>query len=395
MNVKRAIFVLFLLLICSSLVFSSDWRFVFGDLTQNSEILWGFCPSFFMGGVGYDGLKLIENDLTSFQALVGVGYNNRKVWQNPVTGEVMTGNDPLIFNYLDVSWSFRFLQGFSNNPLNSKKDLVTLSLGYEGKYEKATNSLKVGKNGIVSIDDYFKTYTGSSTYNGSIYPELDGSRDFLGTQFFLNVKLDAMVDNIHHHEGFLANLKIMWGPDALNKALSGSASYFSTYLNLVGAYTLYEIASENQRWFSIVLANRANINYTSGSKVPLFIQGSASLGRKVRGFNSNTYNTEWTFVNNTDLRFSGPDMGLKGLCPRINLFIDFGYGWGNIQNTKIKSQLNFLSSTGAQFTVTAFDFIDLGYQVAYLIKGNNLYDNLKHPGSRVSTHGSVTFFLDF
>ncbi len=396
MKARKLILFLLVLVVSSGVLFASDWNFVFGDLTQNTEILWGFCPSYFYGGVAYEGVEILEGHKTSFQFLIGAGYSNRRVWQNPVTGEVMNNQNPLIFNLIDTDWAIRFSQGFYTNPLNPKKDLVTLSFGYEGQYEQAQNSLKVGKKDeVVSIDDYFKKYTGSAVYEGDIYPELRGDRKFLGTQFFLNLKLDSMIDDIHRNDGALANIKAMWGPRSLNESMDGEADYFSMNGNLVLSYTLYSYATEKVRWFSITALNRTNLNYTTGNQVPLFIQGPASLGRKVRGFNTYTYNTEFTFVNNTDLRLAGPDMGLKGLCPRINFFYDIGLGWGNILNTKISSKMNVLSSTGVQATLTIFDFIDLGYQVAFLLSGENYAESLKKPGEKVSMAGSVTFFLDF
>ena len=46
-------------------------------------------------------------------------------------------------------------------------------------------------------------------------------------------------------------------------------------------------------------------------------------------------------------------------------------------------------STGVQLTISFFDFIDLGYQVAYLFNGNKLSEG----DSKIV--GSFTFFLDF
>ena len=122
--------------------------------------------------------------------------------------------------------------------------------------------------------------------------------------------------------------------------------------------------------------------------VPVYAQKQGSLGRKVRGFASYSYNSEFTMVNNLDLRFTSPAIGIDGLYFRLNLFFDMGYGAGHFYNTEI-SQSQFLASTGAQISLTIFDFIDIGYQVAYLMNGRNYAK-----GDTPFTHNFI-FFLDF
>ena len=79
---------------------------------------------------------------------------------------------------------------------------------------------------------------------------------------------------------------------------------------------------------------------------------------------------------------------MEKLAPRINFFVDCGYGWGRVLNTN-RVENNFLASVGVQVEMSFFDFIDLGYQVNYL-----LVDKMKYtqPG-KITTN--FTFFLDF
>ena len=93
-------------------------------------------------------------------------------------------------------------------------------------------------------------------------------------------------------------------------------------------------------------------------------------------------------MNNLDLRFTSPALGVDGLYIRLNLFFDMGYGAGHFYNSEFR-QNKFIASTGAQISFTIFDFIDLGYQVAYLINGENY---AKGPSPFTS---SFLFFLDF
>ena len=388
---KKVLAVLLVCVISISAVFASDWHFVFGDVSQHPEVLWGFIPSYFDAGAGYKGLSLIDGNTTDMQLLVGGGISQRKLWQDPTTGKIIR-KDPLIYDVWDFDWSVRFVQGFLTNPMNTEKDMISITLAYNGQYEKAKDSMAVGKertNGekraVLSMEDFFSS---SDRVTNRIYPEINGSGDFLGTQLASYIKFDLMEDTLHENNGFLGKVSMLWGPLALNGSLSGFADYFALRMDAIGAYTLYDYKKNDKSYFSVVIADRLNCGYVTGNAIPAFIQGPESLGRKVRGFNTYTYNTSFTVVNNLDLRLCGPDMGLEGLAPRVNLFFDIGYGCGNVNNTEDKES-NLLASTGVQGTVSIFDFIDLGYQLAYLIKG----DNYTNGSSRIA--GSVTFFLDF
>lgn len=388
---RKLLCLLCLVFLAISSTFASNWHFVFGDAVQHPEIVWGFLPAYINAGIGYNGVSFMEGDTTDFQLLLGAGYSQRKLWQDPVTGSVIR-QDPLIYDVWDFDWSLRFVQGFAENPMNQGSDLLTLTFAYNGQFEMAKDSMAAGKdrlNGVKSpvktIDEFFAT---ANRVDNRIYPEINGDGQFLGTQFAAYMKLNAMEDNIHENNGFIGKLNLLWGPKALNRALEGFADYFSIRADAIGAYTLYNYEKEGKSWFSISIVDRVNFGFVSGDAIPAFIQGPESLGRKVRGFNNYTYNTKYTVVNNFDLRLAGPDMGISGLAARVNIFFDMGYGWGELNNTNEKQE-NFLCSTGVQGTISFFDFIDLGYQVAYLISG----DKFTNGSDRFV--GSFTFFLDF
>ena len=297
---------------------------------------------------------------------------------------------PIIYDVLQSEWEIRFSQGFLDSTVENK-DLLTLSVGYNGRFEASGDSFRKGswrenglegKTQILSLDEYL----GTNNYQGDVYPDLRGNRQHLGTEFYLELKLDMMDDQKMYSNGFTASLEAEWGPGVLNSALDGKADYYSLTFNAVAAYTPFSFIEDGQHWFSITLIDRANINWTDGSEVPAYIQGPVSLGRKVRGYNTWTYNTQFTMVNNFDIRFAGP--AWHSIFPRINLFFDVGYGCGDYFNTDTGGS-NFLMSTGIQMTVSFFDFIDLGYQISYLFTGEKFTDG----DANITT--SFTFFLDF
>ncbi len=392
---KKIIILLLVLVMALPMAFAGDFSFVFGDLGQHPEILAGFIPSYLLLGGGYDGLELIDGNKTSIQLLLGAGYNQRKVWYDPDPENPQVDNidifrmaSPIVYDVIETDWHLRFNQGFLASPVEGK-DLITLTASYRGKFEVNRDSMVVGKsrkNGfdyheIKTLDSYI-----GKDYQGYIYPDLQGDRMMLGTSFALTFKLDMMDDKMTTTDGFVMKAEAEYAPLLLNNALGGKADYYSLTLNAVAAKTLYELELNGKDYFTIVAIDRFNVNWTDGSAVPVYAQGPVSLGRKMRGFNTWTYGTNLSVVNNFDIRLAGPVY--FGLFHLINFLFDIGYGAGNYFNTDVSGS-NFLASTGAEFTVSLFDFIDLGYEIAYLFCG----DKYTAGDSRVVT--AVTFFLDF
>lgn len=393
---KKIIAMLIALLSVFSLSAESDWHVIVQDVDQHTEILAGFLPTYLYGGVGYRGARIFDEHTTDIQLMFGAGYIQRKLWQDPVTGESTEAmwEKPITYDVFVLDWALRFKQGFLHSPWDPEADLLTLTLAYEGKYEQNMDSIKKGVdktnwNGAFPINTLDGYLVGNDV--SEIYPDLLGNHRFLGTNFNVGLLVDLMTDDVETNDGLLFSLDFDWSPYALNAALDGWADFYSIVFNAVGATTLYQYKPADISWFSLQLVDRFNINWTSGDMVPVYAQKLGSLGRKIRGYANYSYNTELTIVNNLDLRFTSPPLGVEGLYIRLNLFFDMGYGAGRYYNTSITPEkgFNFIASTGAQISFCVFDFIDLGFQVAYLINGRN-YAKGDTP---LST--GFFFFLDF
>ncbi len=423
---KRALVVVLVLLIALCSVFAGDFKFLFTELDQHTEILAGFLPTLTTIGVGYNGLDLLDGNLTQLQFTLGGGYTQRVLFQNPYTGEPLIA-DQLLYDTIQMRWNVKFLQGFGDSWVEGK-DLVTAYAGYEGRWEKGvdsmvtgysrlrgyTDSTKASGTAIPTMDAWFNDEGGDRLWdnNGTtaqsvqtlagnkIYPDLADDYNAFMTNFYLGAKLNFMDDKMVSNEGATAEIKLQFAPGFIKDG----ASYYSITFNAVGGTTLMEISDKRGRnLFSIVAIDRFNVNWTDGSQVPVYASMPVSLGRKVRGFNSNSYNTNFSIVNNLDIRLAGPEPLLDGIFPRLNLFFDMGWHAGNYFNTGHNGVAaasasamaeeygleRFLCSTGFQLEMCFFDFIDLGFQMAYLINGNNMRD----PTSSIIT--GATFFLDF
>ena len=405
---KKALTVVLVLALALCSVFAGDFKFLFTELDQHPEILAGFLPTLTAIGAGYEGLSLIDGNLTQLQATIGGGYTQRALFQNPDNGEPLL-DDIMLFDQIQLRWNLKFLQGFGESWVEGK-DLVTAYIGYEGRYEKAVDSMKVheeryrgyadadtrtkGKTPIPSLDEWFNSHFPSTLAGNRIYPDLADDYTAFMTNFYLGARLNLMDDKMVSNEGALAEIKLQFAPSFLNK----KASYYSITFNAVAGTTLLEVSNKKgQNLFSIVLIDRLNVNWTDGSKVPVYASMPVSLGRKVRGFNTNSYNTNFTMVNNLDLRLAGPEFIMDGVFPRLNIFFDMGWYAGNYFNSDNRASAmaekydlkRFLCSAGFQLEMCIFDFIDLGFQLSYLISG----DNMRTPGEKFIT--GATFFLDF
>lgn len=405
---KKVLAFAVVVLIALSCVFAGDVKFVLGELAQHPEVLFGFCPTLTTVGASYEGLELVEGSLTQLQVIAGGGYAQLVLFQDPSTGEPLL-YDQGIYDSIQFRWNLRMLQGFGDSWVDGK-DLVTVYAGYEGRLEKNIDSMAVGKErkrgyadsgletlgktSIKELGTWFSDH-GTTRQSNSIYPDLAGGDTSFMNNLYVGARLNGMDDRMVSNEGVLAELKLQFAPGFLNR----KASYYSVTLNAVAGTTLYELkdAATGRNSFSIVVLDRMNLNWTDGSKVPVYAQQPVSLGRKVRGFDTGSYNTNFTVVNNFDIRFAGPEPFIDGVFPRANLFFDMGYYAGDYLNTEISALSmareygleRFLCSTGVQLEMSFFDMFDLGLQVAYLLNGSNLRD----PGSRMIT--GATFFLDF
>ena len=358
-------------------------------IDQHGEILAGFLPTYVEAGGGYKGSPLMEGNQTSYEVILGGGYLQRKLWQDPETGEVDRYANPLTYDVGVFNWSFEMRQGFLDSPLEDS-DLIFAWVEYRGVYEQALDSMVEGKKRSNYDSQVVRTLDGylGKDYDGKIYPDLAGDHGFLGNSIAFGLRFDYMLDTVETMDGILAEAIFEWGPEWVNGALDGKADFYNFTFDIVGAKTLYQYKKGGHHWFSVQLIDRIRVNYTSGDKVPVHMQRLGSLGRMVRGFNTYSYASEFTMVNNFEFRFTGPMLGVSWLYPRAALFLDLGYGGGHNYNTSISAD-NFIASTGGQLSIGVFDFLDLGFTCTYLIKGK------RYNQDNSSFSFQFMFFLDY
>ena len=309
---------LIMIMVVSGLSAKPEFRFIFADLDQHTEVIGGFLPTYVLIGMGAD-FKFLEGNTSELQVLVGGGYNQRMVFQNPENGKPFYTEPKgrgITYDVAQGDFFLRYDQGFLN-------DLLILRAGIETQYEANLDSWKKDKN--ASLDAQLLDF------NEAIYPDLDGNRQFLGTSLILRLTYDAMEDTLFTNDGILAYVEAKWAPLFLNNWLDGTADYYSLTANAVFSKTLYTLRNENNDWLSIVMIDRVNVNWTDGS-IPVNGQGPVSLGRKVRGYNTYSYNTQFSVVNNFDIRFAGPGIGIDGIRLLMAVLISSPVSVENLQS---------------------------------------------------------------
>jgi hypothetical protein len=358
MNKKLVLFILLACLLPLSL--SASWSFVYDSWDGHPRIAAGLVPTGIRAGVVNDALSLFADWETDFCLLGKVGYQERLVWQNPVSGSLLMAN-PLVYDQLLFDWTIGLNQYFGASQKHS------LFFGYRGSYEKALDSMIVGNtldSGTVqSLSSFFSG-------GNAVYGQLSG----IGTNIGFAYHYNDLDDSYTTSDGYAASALLWFGPMLLNT----NASYARLEGEVRAAKTLLTLTESGKNLYSIVLADRLNISGVFGSSIPLSVQQTTSLGSKVRGFGTFQFPTDYSVANQFDLRFNGPEPFVSGLFPRLVLFFDIGYGWGELYNTSIPES-GLIASAGVSVTFAIRSYMDIGYEMAYLLAG----ENYEYPGARM------------
>ncbi len=367
---KRIAMAMVICLLVLSPLAAGDIEFTLDSFNTNNDIFIGFCPTFLTGGIDYTGLELIDGNSTDLIFITGGGYTQRQLWRdangapliNYANESACTADaDARTFNVITGEWKILFTQGVFWNEA-TYNDLVTIELGYLGRYEK-----------------YLENKEGTTSYfidspNSVIYPEADQlvSNTFVGG-FMIETAVNDMVSAHGFDLEFSASYAPAW---ILNSLLDGVVDYYSLSGVFTGYLPLYEKRSDDyMNLVSVYLSDRIRADYIEGPAVPVYAQKEPSLGYKMRGFKSFSYATSLTAVNNFDVRVSGPEVKIPGLFPRGGLYCDIGYYTGHYANDENEKDTGLLMSAGAELAFSFFDFLNLGARANYALVGDTLTKN--------------------
>lgn len=391
-QMKRIIILATLLFLVAFSIGASSFHFILDPLEFHPDIAGGYVPTFITAGFERRTFHENTGDQTVLRFIGGGGYGQRTVWQDAAGSVMIPGNPavtPYTYDVVQLLWNLGISRGFGEFEI-TQEDAVSLYLNYEGRFESAvptfnTTAVLTGEK----RGDFFNELAA-----GTVYPELAGNRQFLSTAIAAGFTVDMMVDQQVTQYGVSTDVSLRWAPSFLNNALDGRADYLEFAVNAIGAYPVYHLSNEaNLNILSLTLVDRLRFSYVLGNAVPVFVQGRNALGSLIRGFAWSTFNTELTLANNFDIRVAAPEPFWDGIFPRLNMFFDAGYYSGRHFNSTDSSS-GFIASTGAEVTLSVFDYLDFGYYLAYLINGMNYRAELDSDPVNQIIAGAM-FFLRF
>ena len=366
---KKLIFSALILLLTVSAAFAGDFSFAFEDARFHSDLFFGFAPVYVRAGVDYTGFEFIDGQRTDLYVIGGGALISSNIWtdiyghpfeQSGIDNTTESFKDYNSYSKWQGDFSLKLKQGFIQEPDREKALLAAY-----GKY--AIHFTSPHENWGGGEDSYF--LIGSP----DAYPDYAGTMTNVLQAGF---EVDRL-DKGDVYKGFNIDGSVKWAPLWLANEVYGRSSFVNLNLTAKGYYPLLDLKRKNSELelIGIYLADRAQVDYTTGEAIPQFYQESPSLGSKMRGFESNSMGTEFTVVNNFDVRFYGTEF-IDNTNPVLNLFFDAGYYAGNYFNTDFSKPGEFICSTGFEIALNIIDFAQVGYLFGFPLVGTNMQEKM-------------------
>ncbi|MBN1686320.1 MAG: hypothetical protein JW852_06670 [Spirochaetales bacterium] len=358
---KKTVTVLFFILMLTVTATAGDFGFVFDGIETNPEFLFDFFPTYYRLGVSYSGLEVIDGNLTELILIGRGGYGHTKLWTDAAGAPV----DPAS---VDIeSEGFRDLQSYNN-----------VLLGADIRFQQFLNpAVRVPRGNLAVYAQYgiswmhpLENGTGSYGLDGdaTAYPDRSGA---VWNELAIGGFLDAVEKGVFPR-GYRGEVTATFAPGFFANSLAGYTNYSLIEASFISYFPVFsQSRADGLNLFALYLANRLAGNIVLGDAVPQREQKPVSLGTLMRGFEKNSYGTMYNAVNNFEVRLAGPELFLKDLYPRVNVFFDMGVYAGRYLNSTY-SDSGILASAGFEAALTIFNFLSLGYRGAYALKGANM-----------------------
>mgnify|MGYP000701732451 CR=1 FL=1 len=366
---KRFIIVLLICLVSVSTLFAGGTGFVLDSFDTNGDVLIGFFPTYITSGSRFSMPSLIDGNSTDLLLITGGGYTQRQLWRDE-TGAVLNSyadiaavdadEDNRKFNVITGEWKVLFEQGLFWSEATDH-DLLTIQLGYKGRYEQYQENVGAAPNSAYFLDGTSTAYT-------------EAEDQLISNTLTGEIRLETVVSEKVTARGIDISIGADYAPLwMLNELLGDGVDYLAAQATIEGYLPLMQIKndSETKSLFALYVADRIRADYLQGDSVPVYAQKTSSLGHKMRGFESFSYATSMNAVNNFDLRITGPEI-ISGLFPRAAIFCDVGYYMGHYNNTPGNTAEGLLLSAGGEFAVSIMDFLNAGIRANYAIQGDTL-----------------------
>ena len=362
---KKSVSILLFAICVSTFAVAGDFSFVFDSIETHPEFLYDFFPTYYRAGCNYSGFELIEGNMTEVILVGGAGYGHTKLWTDYAglpfgPGSVDTENE-----------TFRDLQSYNSVLLDAD---LRLQQSLNPVVVPAPGKLAAYLEYGIAWMNPLENGDGSYGLDGTdkAYPDNPGA---LWNEISVGVFLDT-IEKAAVRSGYRGEVVAAFAPRFLANSVIGETNYKMITGSFVSYFPIYAVSQANGfNLFGIYLADRAAAILASGDAFPQREQYPIALGTLVRGFEKNSFGTSFVAVNNFEVRFSGPELLLRKLYPRLHLFFDVGAYAGEYLNTGYKDS-GVIASTGFEAALSLVDLFSAGYRGAFAVKGNNVNDSV-------------------
>ena len=341
---KRTLALVGILILVNSLIFG-EWVALYEGWEGHPRIGGGLIPTSLSIGLAHQWATRTELHISG-----NAGYHERLLWQDPISGSIRSSN-PLIYDHMDLNLGVGVMQRVGKHRVSA-----TIAMNFERPLDSIITDTVLESGKVLPLDDWDP---------GTVYGQIDGWKFIASAGYHY----DGLTDTRTSGQGIRGSLVASHTLGVGTWSIIGDA---------VGMMTVYEQKDEGRNLFSIVLADKLIATYVFGSTITLTEQERTSFGSKIRGFGTFQYPTSFSIANQFDIRINGPEAIYKGIFPRLDLFVDVGYGIGYVGNSTVWAD-GFLASAGGSLFFTLGPVMDFGYQMAYLLAG----DNPEYPGVKM------------
>lgn len=303
------------------------------------------------------------------------GYEDLRLVRDELTGDPNEAPSSL-GKYYYMSPNFQWAAGLVQAILPKEGgNLLEAFLFYRGRYGI------FGQDLSTAVFSDARSYFGSSLLAGLAYNQV--VRDSRRVKSGIGAEISAEAG-----PGFLNAQTDFW-------RLSAQGEFYSPLVS-IGRQD-----SAKLNLFSVYLAGYLAADYAGGKDVPIWVMQSfggrnirKSLGSRIRGFPSMSYDSSLKVAANGEIRILGPALfGIEWCMPTVYIFCDTGYYEGFAHSATKSGARGSISSAGLGLNIDILDFAFLG-----------VYGGLKFPGndSLYATYGETNqafwklgFFLHF
>jgi hypothetical protein len=319
-----------------------------GSIVAQADLNFSFAPSDFWAAefqLGLSGLDVLPG-LDSMVFVGGeVAYNGIPYYRRadgsyylPQDGDF--SEDAVSVTRFRGNWNAGFQQGILP-PSREERDLLQVSLLYEGYYFTATGDIS------------------GSYLDAAGLPETDG---FVNHAFLARLSFDdAAFDSHYVASGLDARIELEYAPAGINSY----SDYFHASFWVRSYLPIFDqTPDEPKNRLSLYLANFAGVRYLDGSAIP--VEESYSNGLVFRGIETQRFATSLLASVSTELRLGLPAIILPQIVPGVLLFTDAGYYFDNADYQ------GFLLSHGAAVYLNILGYVQIGGRISVLSSGQKM-----------------------